>query len=36
MEVPLPERTVPFLHIDNPQASELFREWFQKQDKTLY
>jgi tRNA(Arg) A34 adenosine deaminase TadA len=30
------ERTVPFLHIDHPRALELFREWFEKQDKTLY
>jgi tRNA(Arg) A34 adenosine deaminase TadA len=36
MDIPLPERTIPFLHVDHPRASELFREWFQKQDKTLY
>ena len=36
LNVPLPERMVPFLQVDHPQARELFREWFDKQDKTLY
>jgi guanine deaminase len=36
MDVPLAERMVPFLHVDHPQASALFREWFDKQDKMPY
>ncbi len=36
LSVPPAERSVPFLHIQHPQASTLFREWVNKQDKTLY
>jgi len=36
MDIPLAERTVPFLHVDHPMASALFSEWLGKQDKTLY
>jgi guanine deaminase len=36
LNVPPAERSVPFLHVDHPQAFLLFREWFDKQDKTLY
>lgn len=29
-------RSIPFLHEEHPLASELFREWAQKSDKTPY